>query len=373
MSFIPVNEPLLNGNEKKYVLECLETGWISSEGPFVKKFEESFATYVGARHAVAVSNGTVALDIAIRALGIGPGDEVILPSLTIISCASAIINAGAVPVTVDCDPRTYNMLVSEIEACITPRTKAIMPVHIYGLPVDMAPLLAIAEKYGLKVLEDSAQAHGLTYDGDMCGSLGHVSTFSFYPNKHITTGEGGMVVTNDPGIAEKCRSYRNLCFQEHRRFVHEELGTNARLSNIQAAIGLAQLEKIGEKLERKRHIGRSYDRLLRGLSQVQLPVPTLPYAENLYWVYPLVLKDGHSMHAEQAMDALKRLGVGTRPFFYPIHQQPVLKRMGLFKGVQHPHSENLYHRGFYIPSGLGITDEQIATVAQAVEKVLGTT
>jgi perosamine synthetase len=203
---IPVNEPLLDGNEKKYLNQCIETGWISSEGPFVRQFEEQFAARVGRKHGIAVCNGSMALDAAVAALDIGPGDEVILPTFTIVSCAAAIVRAGAVPVVVDCDPHTWNMDVDLIEARITPQTKAIMVVHIYGLPVDMDPVLALAEKYGLRIIEDAAEMHGQTYKGRPCGSFGDISTFSFYPNKHVTTGEGGMIVTDDDDLAERCRS-----------------------------------------------------------------------------------------------------------------------------------------------------------------------
>jgi perosamine synthetase len=211
MSFVPVNEPLLDGNEEKYVVECIRTGWISSEGPFIKKFEEQFAAKMGRKYGIAVCNGSVAIDAAIAALNIAQGDEVIMPTFTIISCAAAIVRAGAVPVLVDADPVTWNMDVNQIESRITARTKAIMIVHIFGLPVDMRPILELADKHGLKVIEDAAEMHGQTYNQQPCGSFGDVSTFSFYPNKHITTGEGGMIVTDDASIAERCRSLRNLC------------------------------------------------------------------------------------------------------------------------------------------------------------------
>ncbi|RPF93967.1 MAG: DegT/DnrJ/EryC1/StrS aminotransferase family protein, partial [Rhizobiales bacterium TMED83] len=217
---IPVNTPLLAGNEKKYLTECVESGWISSEGPFVEKFETRFAAMVGREHAIAVSNGSAALDAAVAALKIGPGDEVILPSFTIISCAAAVVRAGAVPVVVDCDPATWNMTADAIEAAITPRTKAIMAVHIYGHPCDMDPILALAAAHDLYVIEDAAEMHGQTYRGRPCGSFGDISTFSFYPNKHITTGEGGMLVTNDARLAERCRGARNLFFNNQQRFVH---------------------------------------------------------------------------------------------------------------------------------------------------------
>ena len=245
-NFIPVNEPLLDGNEKKYINECIDTGWISSEGPFVERFEKSFAEYNSRKYGIAVSNGTAALEIAVAALGLSVGDEVILPTFTIISCANAIIKAGAVPVPVDSCADTWNMNVDLIEEKITEKTKAIMAVHIYGLPVDMDPVLELAGKYNLKIIEDAAEAIGLDYKDRKCGSFGDVSTFSFYPNKHITTGEGGMILTDDEDVYGACREYRNLCFQPgKRRFVHEKIGWNYRITNIQAALGLAQLEGMG--------------------------------------------------------------------------------------------------------------------------------
>jgi perosamine synthetase len=234
---IPVNEPLLDGNEERYLGECIRTGWISSEGPFVQRLEKGFAARVGRRHGIAVCNGSVALDVAIAALGLGPGDEVILPTFTIISCAAAIVRAGATPVLVDCEPDTWNTTVERIADRVTRRTKAIMIVHIYGLPVDMDPVIALARQRGLKIIEDAAEMHGQTYRGRPCGSLGDISTFSFYPNKLVTTGEGGMVLSDDAVLAAHCRGLRNLCFQPGKRFVHEELGWNFRLSNLQAAVG----------------------------------------------------------------------------------------------------------------------------------------
>lgn len=370
MNFIPVNEPLLNGNEEKYLVECIRTGWISSEGPFIKQFEEQFAARVGRKYGVAVSNGSVALDAAVVVLGIGPGDEVILPTFTIISCAAAIVRVGAVPVVVDCDPVTWNMDVAQIEARITPRTKAIMVVHIFGLPVDMTPLLALAQKHGLKVIEDAAEMHGQTYKGKPCGSFGDISIFSFYPNKHITTGEGGMIVTDDLALAEKCRSLRNLCFKPEQRFVHDELGWNFRMTNLQAALGVAQLERLDEFVQIKRRMGALYTKLLAGTPGIQLPLAQTDFADNIYWVYGLVLDDGVPFDAKEAMTRLGKLGIGARPFFWPMHEQPVFRKMNLFAGESYPVAERIARRGFYIPSGMALTDEQIERSAVAVREIL---
>jgi len=368
--FIPVNEPSLDGNEKKYLNECIDTGWISSEGPFVYKFEEQFAARVCRKYGIAVCNGSVALDVAVVALGIGSGDEVVLPTFTIISCAAAIVRAGAMPVLVDCDPLTWNMDVNKIEEKITSKTKAIMVVHIYGLPVDMDPVLTLAEKYGLMIIEDAAEAHGLDYKGQPSGSFGDISTFSFYPNKHITTGEGGMVLTNDEKLAERCRSLRNLCFQPAQRFVHEELGWNFRISNLQAAVGLAQLEKIDDHIARKCRIGQLYSELLRDIPGLQLPLAETEYAENIYWVYGLVLGDDLPLDAGDIMRRLGEKKIGARPFFWPMHEQPVFKKMGLFAGESYPVAERIARRGFYVPSGLALTDEQIRRVVECLHRIL---
>lgn len=367
--FIPVNEPLLDGNEKNYLSECIDTGWISSEGPFVKRFEEEFAARMGRKHGIAVTNGTAAIDAAVEALGIGPGDEVILPTFTIISCVLQIVRSGATPVLVESDPLTWNMDVTQIEAKITLRTKAIMVVHIYGLPVDMNPVLELCQSYGLKLIEDAAEMIGQTYRDKPCGSFGDISTVSFYPNKHITTGEGGMILTDDDALAENCRELRNLCFKPGKRFVHERLGWNLRMTNLQAALGVAQLERLDEFMEKKRWIGERYNELFANLPGVQLPLAQSDYAENIYWVYGMVLHDSVPSDAEEAMRRLAKLGVGCRPFFCPTHQQPVLKEMGFFKDQSYPVAERLYQCGFYVPSGLALRKEQIERVADAIREV----
>lgn len=368
---IPVNTPLLGDTERSKLIECIDTGWISSEGPFVKQLETQFSAKTGRKHGIAVCNGSLALEAAVAALGIDKGDEIILPTLTIISCAAAIVRSGAIPIVVDCDPLTWNMDVAQVEAKITRKTKCIMVVHIYGLPVDMDPILELASRYGLRIIEDAAEAIGLKYKGKPCGSFGDISAFSFYPNKLITTGEGGMLVTNDDRLAERCRSLRNLCFKPQKRFVHEELGWNMRMSNLQAALGVAQLEKLDEHIERKREIGRRYNALLKDVPGLQLPQPKTGYAENIYWVYGLVLKDEVSFDAEEAMKRLAERNIGTRPFFWPMHEQPIFKKMGLFKGESYPISERLARRGFYIPSGLALKDRQIDMVADGLREVMG--
>lgn len=369
---VPVNEPLLNGNEKKYLDECIDTGWISSEGPFVTRLEEGMCRLTGRKHGAAVCNGTVALELALQALDLTPGSEVIMPTFTIISCASAIVRAGCVPVLVDSDPLTWNMDLSQVEARITPRTAAIMAVHLYGLPVDMKPLMALAQKHHLAVIEDAAEAIGQTVYDTPCGAFGDISCFSFYPNKHVTTGEGGMVLCDDDALAARCRSLRNLSFVPERRFVHRELGHNFRISNIQAAIGVAQMEKLPESLRKKRAIGARYQELLKDVQGVQLPLERTPYAENLYWVFGLVLNDEVPFEEQECERRLQALGVGTRPFFWPMHEQPVFLEQGLFKGERYPVAERIARRGLYVPTGLALTDEAMRYVSEQVHAVLGT-
>lgn len=366
MNFIPVNEPLLNGNEKKYLNECIDTGWISSEGPFVKRLEDNMAAYVGRKHAAAVSNGTVALDLAIEALELNPGDEVIMPAFTIISCILGLVRRGIKPVLVDSDPDTWNMDVSHIEEKITAKTKAIMVVHIYGLPVDMDPVIELAHKYGLMIIEDGAEAHGLEYKGKKCGSFGDISIMSFYPNKHVTTGEGGMVLTDNERMYERCNSFRNLCHKPGFRFVHEELGYNYRMSNIQAAVGVAQLEKIEEHLQKKQEMGKLYQEIFRNNEKFQKPLEKTSYAQNVYWVFGLVMDKLDKRSAHEVIEQLAKEGIGCRPFFYPMNLQPALKKLGLFEGESYPVAEWLYEKGFYVPSGLSLTEEQMLYIGEKV-------
>lgn len=367
---IPVNEPLLNDCALKYVEECIRTSWISSEGRFIHEFEDQWAAYCGANYGIAVSNGTTALQMAVACLGLEPGDEVIMPTFTIISCALAIIEAGAVPVLVDSDPDTWCMDTAQVEARMTSRTRAIMPVHMYGHPVDMDPLCELARKHGLFIIEDAAEAHGAEYKGRKVGGIGDLSCFSFYANKIITTGEGGMVLCQRADYAERLRSLRNLCFRQDRRFYHTELGHNYRLTNMQAAVGLSQVEQIDEHIRKKRWMGKAYTERLSGLSQISLPVEKA-WAQNVYWMYGLVLADDLPYDAQELARRLKVEGVDTRPFFIGMHEQPVLQQRGLFAGEHYPVAERIARRGLYLPSGLALTETQLETVCQAIHKVFG--
>jgi len=357
----------------------LRTGWISSAGHFIDRFEQTWAEYCGRRFGIAVANGTVALEAAIEALDLEPGDEVILPTFTIISCAQAVIAAGAVPVLVDADPRTWCMDVAAVEARLTPRTRAIMPVHIYGHPVDMDPLVALAERHGLAIVEDAAEVHGAEYrsgwrDGEgtwrRCGSFGVMSCFSFYANKIITTGEGGMVLTDDEVLAARLRGLRNLAFRSDRRFYHTELGHNFRLTNVQAAIGVAQVENVDTAVARKRAVGQAYTERLRDVPGLALPVEE-PWARNVYWMFGVVLDEDTGLDAVACASRLRERGVDTRPFFLGMHEQPAFHARGLFAGERYPVAERLARQGLYLPSGLALTDAQIDRVGEAVADVIG--
>lgn len=370
MEFIPVNEPLLDGNEKKYLCECVDSGWISSEGPFVTEFEKCISRISNRQYGIAVSSGTAALQIAVRAVGIQEGDEVIMPTFTIISCAMAVTRLGGVPVLVDSDPYTWNMNAGEIEKKITKRTKAIMIVHLYGLPAEADKIMELARKYHLKVIEDAAEMHGQTYKGRPCGSFGDVSIFSFYPNKHITTGEGGMIVTDDEDLAMRCRSLRNLCFRSDARYVHDEISGNYRFTNLQAAVGLAQAERLDEFIKRKRAMGKYYTEQLGSLSGIMLPVSRTDYAENIYWVFGMVLDKETGITNREFVRLLAEQGVGARTFFWCMHEQPVYLKQGLFQGESYPNAEYLARKGFYIPSGLALTEEIMEEVVKRIRNVM---
>jgi perosamine synthetase len=366
---IPVAEPLLNDRDFQLVTDALKSGWISSSGPYLEMFEERWAAYCGMKYGIAVSNGSVALDIAVALLGLTPGDEVILPTFTIISPAQSVLRAGGVPVLVDSDPVTWQMNADRIESRITKRTRAILVVHIYGHPADMDPILAIADRHGLAVIEDAAEVHGAKYKGRICGGLADISTFSFYANKIVTTGEGGMVLVRSPEMAEKARSLRNLCFQKGRRFKHESLGFNFRLTNLQGALGVSQIERIEEIIKRKKAIAGTYGRLLHKVSGLQLPYEA-PWAENVYWVYGLVVDEKIGMDAGDLSQKLAEKGVETRPFFLGMHEQPVFKRMRLFNEERFPVAERLARQGLYVPSGIGLDDRRVESVAAAIKECL---
>jgi len=370
MDFIPVSTPSLNGDDAEAVAQAIREGWISSEGPQVKEFEEKFARLIGVKHGIAVANGTAALDIAIEALGVGPGDEVILPSFTIVSCLNQILRSGATPVFVDALPDTWNLDPEGVEAAITTQTKAIIVVHIYGLPADVDRVKTLADAHAIPLIEDSAEAHGQHLEGSALGSFGTLSTFSFYSNKLITTGEGGMILSNDDDLAARARELRNLSFNPEQRFVHHTIGWNYRLTAMQAALGLSQMARMKTLLSDKQGIGRHYQQLLAEVKELTLPLAKYRGSENVYWVFGVVLAPDSSTNARTVMAELHERGIGTRPFFYPLHKQPVLQRFGMASSLTLPVAEWLGAKGFYLPNGADSTPEKREYVAQVLKEIV---
>jgi perosamine synthetase len=367
-SFIPVCEPVVGRREQAYVREALKTNWISSKGRFVEEFAQNFARFCGAQYCVLTTSGTTALHLALSALGIGPGDEVIIPAFTMIATAFAVSYTGATPVLVDSEPATGNIDVSQIEEKITPRTKAIIPVHIYGHPCEMDSLMKLARKYKLLVVEDAAEAHGAEYKGQRCGGIGHMGCFSFYANKIITMGEGGAVVTNNKKIAERLKLLADLAHSPKKRFSHIALGFNYRLTNLQAAVGMAQLERVDDFIAARRRNAHLYNEMLTGIPGLRLLVEK-EGAKNVYWMYGVVVEKGFGMSRDELMAALAKKKIGTRAFFIPMHQQPVYRKMGLFKDEKYPVAEELGRRGLYLPSGSGLSEADLERVGSAIKRL----
>ncbi len=367
--FIPVFEPDLKGNEKKYLMECIETNWLGSNGQFVKKLEKDFSKFCSQKYGSCVTNGSSALDAAIRAMKDifewEDNSEIIIPSFNIICAAQSCIYNRLKPVFVDAEEYTWNIDTSKIEEVITKKTKAIVVVHIYGLPSDMNPVLKIAKKYNLKIIEDAAQAHGQEYKGKKCGSFGDISTFSFFTNKHVACGEGGIILTSNETILQRVNCYKNLCFTEDK-FIHNDLGWNLRMSNLQAAVAYAQFEKINQTIERKKQIGNIYQQLLKDIP-AKLSVSSTDYAQNNYWIFGVVLNDDVNISAKEAIAQLAKSNIETRPFFYPMHKQPVFEKMGILDKIKRPVSERLYEKGFYIPTGLNLTYEKQEYIAKQIK------
>ena len=370
--FIPVNVPKIFNQEKINVKKCLDTGWISSEGKYVKKFEESFSKYNKRIFGVAVSSGTAALEIGMKSLNLKKGDEVIIPTFSIISTALCVLKLGLKPVLVDSNIYTWNMDSDQVIKKITKKTKAIIITHIYGFPVDMKKILAIAKKKNIKIIEDSAEMIGQTYFKKRCGTFGDLSTFSFYANKHITTGEGGMILTNNKKIYNKCKSLRNLCFGiGTKKFNHDDIGWNYRMTNVQAAIGCGQLKNISWIIRRKRQIGKRYISILKKCNKIYIQPYKLSYSKNIFWVFGILLKKNANISRDQVIKKLLKHNIQTRNFFYPMHKQKIFKKMKLFtKSQKFPNSDCLSKKGFYLPSGLGITNVEIDFVAKTLLKIL---
>jgi perosamine synthetase len=362
-SFIPVSEPALVGNEKQYVLDCLETSWISSNGEYISRFEQAFAAFCGTNYALTVANGTMALHAALLGLGVGPGDEVIVPTLTYIATANAVKYCRARPVFVDSEPETWNIDPHRIEEKITSRTRGIIPVHLYGHPADMDPILAIARKHSLFVLEDAAEAHGATYKGRRVGSLGNAAVFSFYGNKIITTGEGGMVVTNDENLAFRIRQLKGQGQDPTKRYWFPIVGYNYRMTNISAAIGLAQLEKADWHIAKRREVASLYQKRLSGIAILYLQ-PELPFAKNVYWMNCIVLHPETKISRDELMRELLDRGIETRPFFFPIHTLPAYA--SLETNNPYPIAKSVSSRGINLPSSAKLSFDEVNYVCDCI-------
>ena len=361
---IPVSQPYITSSDKAAVLDCLDKTYLSGDSPIVGEFEENFAQAIGAEYGIAVANGSVALDLVMHALDLSEGDEVIVPSFTIASCLFAILRTGATPIFVDADEGTWNMSIDTVRSKVSARTKAIMVVHIYGLPVDLDPIIQLCEERNIFLIEDAAEAHGVRYKGRLCGSFGFASTFSFYANKAITTGEGGMVLTSDQDLRDKIKYFRNLAFAPPpgKRFIHEDLGWNYRLGSMQAALGNSQLARMDEIVEAKREIGVKYHTALSGHPLLEMQITEMPYARNMYWVVGVLLDD--TIDSDILTSKLKARGVDTRPFFYPLHLQPLLKKYASDKQAALRVTERLAKQGIYLPSYIGIANDDIEYVVE---------
>jgi len=392
---IPVNEPLIATNALAYASDCIRSGWISSAGSYIRKFEEAFADYVGVKHAVTTTSGTTALHLALAAAGIGPGDEVIIPDLTMIAVPYAVLYTGARPLLAEVDPVLFNLDPAKVRALLrrdcrldpkkkTPvnrktggTVRAILPVHLYGHPCPMDEILAVAEEYHLRVIEDAAEAHGALYysGGDRnkaskTGAIGDIGCFSFYANKIVTTGEGGMVVTNDDRLAERARNLKDLAHAPGRRFLHTEVAFNYRMTNVQAAIGLAQLEEVEHYIDLKRKMAAAYEEGLAGVRGLTLPKER-PWARSVYWMYAVLVEEEFGMSRDEFAVRLKEAGIDTRTFFLPVHEQPVFAGNKAFAGRSFPVSTALSRKGLYLPSGLALTAAQVREVCRAVKKIRG--
>ena len=367
--FLPVSKPNVSKDDIKAINKTLKNGWISSDGPEVKIFEKEFSKRVNRKFSIAVSNGTAALEIAIKALDIKKGDEVIIPNFTIISNAIAVIKQGATPVAVDCDLNNWNITIEDIEKKINKRTKALIVTHIYSFANDMDKILKICKKNKIFLIEDAAEVIGLKYKNKYCGSFGDISTFSFYANKQVTTGEGGMISTNNVKLNDKCRSLRNLCFGTKERFNHDDIGWNYRITNIQASLGISQLERLNLIVKKKMQIGNYYYKRLIDNKNIFMTPPKISYSKNIYWIVGIVIKNKKIL-ASKIIKKLNTFGIGARPFFWPMHEQKIFKKMKIFKKQNHLNSSYLARYGFYIPSYLELKKKDMDYIISIINKLL---
>lgn len=362
---IPVAEPSIGEEEMANVKAAVESGWVSSLGEYIPQFEDAFATYCGVKYGVATSSGTTALHLALVALRIGKGDEVIIPSLTFIATANTVTFTGATPVCVDSHPKYWCINPEGIESKITRRTRAIIPVHLYGHPCDMKPIMEVAQAHHLYVIEDAAEAHGAEYCGERVGSFGHIACFSFFGNKLITTGEGGMCLTNDDELAGKMRILRDHGTTPGKPYWHDVIGFNYRMTNLQAALGVAQLGKIDKFLKKKRQVAGWYKDSLKKLSSqrmVQLP-PEMPWARSIYWMYSVLINDNFDISRDELIERLKEREIETRPFFYPVHFMPMYRTKDMF-----PIAEELSRNGICLPSSVNLTAEQVKYIVETIKE-----
>jgi perosamine synthetase len=367
--FIPVSVPHISNQDIKSVNDVLKKGWISSDGPEVKSFEEKFSKKIKQKYSVAVSNGTAALEIAIRSLNLKKDDEVIIPNFTIISNALAVIKQNAKPVLVDCDMKTWNIKLEDLKKNITKKTKVIIVTHIYSYSNDMDKIMKICKKNKIFLIEDAAEVIGLKYKNKYCGSFGDISTFSFYANKQLTTGEGGMISTNNLKLYKKCKTLRNLCFGSKQRFNHEDIGWNYRITNIQAALGINQLKRLDTVVKKKMYIGNYYYKRLSQNKNIYMTPPKISYSKNIYWVVGIVIINKKIL-ASSIIKKLGTYGIGARPFFWPMHEQKIFKKMKIFNKKKYPNSSYLGRYGFYIPSYPKITNADMNYVISKIEKLL---
>ncbi len=367
---IPVCVPLLNGRELEYVTNCINSNWISSKGWYVEEFERKFSNYCNCKYGVTTTNGTSSIHLALASIGLKKDDEVIVPAFTMISSVLPIIYCGAKPVLVDCDPDTWTINVNQIESKISKKTKAILPVHIYGHPCDMDPIINLAKRHNIHVITDDAEAHGAEYKAKKTGGLADVGCFSFYANKIITCGEGGMMVTNNEKIAERAKTLKNLSFKKDARrvYLHSEIGYNYRLTNLQAAVGLAQFEKIDELVEMRRRNALLYKECLSGIAGLRFPVEK-EWAKNVHWMFSILVNSDFRVNRDTLIDKLEKKGIETRPFFIPMNQQPAFRNRGMFQGENYPVSEDISCKGLHLPSSSGLKAQEIEFVCDSIKNI----
>lgn len=367
MNRISIANPVFNGNEKKYLMECIDTGWVSANGRFVTEFEEKFAAFCGTKYAISCSNGTVSLHLILAAMGIEPGDEVIMPTLTYIATANSVKYCGATPVFVDSVEGTFNIDPAKVEEKITDRTKAIMPVHLYGLAADMGPLMEISKKYNIPIIEDAAEAHGAEYNGKRVGGFGLAASFSFFGNKIITSGEGGMITTNDDELYKRMKLLKGQAVSPEKKYWHVDVGYNYRMTNMQAAIGLGQLEKIDWHIQQRERVAELYKKNLKGVEKYVKLQEEPENCKSVYWMSNVILQDTVEKERDQVMKEMEECNIEMRPVFYPMHVMPPY-----YSEQEHfTVAEKLGARGISLPSHAGLGEEEVKYVCDCLKKIIG--